>query len=113
MQKAKKQEIYVKIDEAGKVIEKQFEKRDGYVKADESVVCGMIYDGKKFENPPIPEKLQDEEISPFDAVMMALWHMQITGVVNHPKQVDSSINAWLRAKYPNGEIPHIESGKDE
>jgi hypothetical protein len=55
---------YVKIKD-NVVIQKQPRKAEGFVEAPDTVVCGMLYDGKNFTNPPPapkePEPLSDLE----------------------------------------------------
>jgi hypothetical protein len=50
---------YVKIKD-GVVIQKQSNPETGFIKASDSVVCGMLVDGNGYKNPPSRQRTTEE-----------------------------------------------------
>jgi hypothetical protein len=56
---------WVKI-ENGVVVQKNRRETEGFIEADDSVVCGYLYDGEAFTAPDIPEVDPAPEPSPLE-----------------------------------------------
>ena len=52
------QQWYVLVKD-GVVVQKQPYHEPGFIEADNSVVCGFLYDGTNFTAPPIPEQTEE------------------------------------------------------
>lgn len=54
---------YVLVQD-GVVVQKQPDPADGFIEAPESVVCGFLYAGGEFTQPPVPERAAPPPMSP-------------------------------------------------
>jgi len=57
---------YIKI-ENGIVVQKQPYPEKDFIEAGDSVICGMLYDGNIFSNPPKPPQTNQDEIDGIEA----------------------------------------------